>query len=335
MTAVNGPNGAGKSSLLHALVWALYGVTPDGVIRQAMRRQGSDGSPCRVIVEFEHDGQIVSVERGLKGRNDSAYMLVHINGVEQAKTPSTGTAYMLRLLGGLDSEGFMTAFVIRQKELDGLVKAKPAERRKLIERLAGIDRMSTAVKSAREEETEVKKRLELLPGDPDAVRAARAALEATQQVAGERWEAYEAATEMADARQAAQVAAQTLSDAMQDRVSIANLADRDVAAAERAHDLAGERAQATQRELDQTTTAAHGGTDADVAAAQAAYDTAAASLQTNKQAREGADRAVEAAHRDAAPRPPVQRACRPRPRHRRSCHPVRRPGCRPCRRLPG
>ena len=41
MTAINGANGSGKSSLTHGIVWALYGITPDGVPVKALRKQGS------------------------------------------------------------------------------------------------------------------------------------------------------------------------------------------------------------------------------------------------------------------------------------------------------
>lgn len=299
MTALNGPNGAGKSSLLVAMLWALYGVTPKGVQQAAMRRQGSEGV-CSVVVEFEFNNQMVKVERGLKGRKDAPYMLVHLAGREQAKTPSTGTAWMLRLFGGLDAEGFMTAFVIRQKELDGLVKAAPSERRKLIERLAGIDRMSTAVKSAREEESEVKKRLELLPGDPEAVREAREVLEAAQQHAVAAWDAYEETETAADAAVVDFTAAEAAATDMQQRLDAHTMAERAVVTAHHDLTMAQERTDAARRDIDQTSAAATGGSDADVTAAQTAHAQAQAALQSNQQAREGADRAVEAARVDAA-----------------------------------
>lgn len=301
MTAVNGPNGAGKSSLLCALLWAVYGVTPDGVPQSAMRRQGSEGQTCRVVAEFEHEGQIVTVERGLKGRNDSPYLIISVNGVEQAKgSIRAGTAWLVSLLGGLDAEGFMTAFVIRQKELDGLVKAKPAERRKLIERLAGIDRMSTAIKSAREEETEVKRRIEVLPGDPEALAEAKAALEEAQQNAIDLWETYEAAVEAETAAQQTFTAAEQAAVAMQARVDAHAEAKQRLSEANHTVALTKQRLDAAERDLGAVTAQAQGGTDAEVAAAQAAFDAATAAVQANRQAREGADRAVETARQDSA-----------------------------------
>lgn len=300
LTALNGPNGSGKSSLLAAMLWAMYGVTADGVPQSAMRRQGSEGA-CKVVVEFEINSQMVSIERGLKGRNDSPYLFITVNGFEQAKgSIKAGTAWLVNLLGGLDAEGFMTAFVIRQKELDGLVKAKPAERRKLIERLAGIDRMSTAVKSAREEESEVKKRLDLLPGDAEALRGARARLENAQQAAVESWETYEAAETQSTTAGEHLSATKAAATVMQQRVEAYTQAERSLNAARHAETLQAQAVAQFKRELDTTKQAAQGGTAEDVQAAQSRFDASSEAVRLNQQAREGADRAVEIARGDAA-----------------------------------
>lgn len=150
MTAINGPNGSGKSSLAtHALLWALYGITPDGVPVKAMRRQGST-EEVRASVTFRHDGQEVCVSRYLKGKNDTTIARIIVDGVEQTNISArTAASWVTRRLG-VDAEGFATAFVVRQKEVDALVRARPAERRALIERLAGIHHMSAALSQARE-----------------------------------------------------------------------------------------------------------------------------------------------------------------------------------------
>lgn len=150
MTAVNGPNGSGKSSLAtHALLWALYGVTPDGVPVRAMRKQGSAGE-VSATVRFRHEGQDVVVTRSLKGRNDTTVARILVDDVEQTNVSSRAASAWVTKRLGVDAEGFATAFVVKQKELDALVRARPAERRALVERLAGIEHMSIALAKARE-----------------------------------------------------------------------------------------------------------------------------------------------------------------------------------------
>lgn len=162
MTAINGANGMGKSTMVHALLWAIYGITPDGVPVKALRRQNSDGDVVANVI-IRHEGQTIEVTRSLRGRNDTTMATISLDGVEQTNISSkTATSWMQKRLN-LDAEAFLTAYVVRQKELDSLVKARPAERRKTIERLAGIERMSSALTLARQEARDAQKMLEALP----------------------------------------------------------------------------------------------------------------------------------------------------------------------------
>lgn len=153
LTAITGENGSGKSSILYAIIWAMYGVTPEGVNVKDLRKQGSTG-PVIAHVILQYNNQTISIERSLRGKNDSTIAKITLDGTEQTEISSrTATAWIIKQLG-LDAEAFTSAFVVQQKELDSLVKARPAERRKTIERLAGIERMSKAVEKARVETKE-------------------------------------------------------------------------------------------------------------------------------------------------------------------------------------
>jgi exonuclease SbcC len=166
MTAINGANGMGKSSVVHAVVWALYGVTPDGVRVSSLRRQDSEGD-AEVKVTLRHDGQVLIITRAIRGRNDTTVASIEVDGVEQTNVSSrTATNWIISRFG-LDAEAFLVAFVIRQKELDSLVRARPADRRKTIERLAGIERMSKALELTRAEARIVQKAFDSLPALPN------------------------------------------------------------------------------------------------------------------------------------------------------------------------
>lgn len=167
MTAINGANGMGKSSVVHGIVWALYGITPDGVRVSALRRQDSEGD-TEVKVTLRHDGQTIIVTRAIRGRNDTTVASIEVDGVEQTNVSSkTATNWIVNRFG-LDAEAFLTAFVVRQKELDSLVRARPAERRKTIERLAGIERMSKALELARTDARVAQKSYDALPPIQDS-----------------------------------------------------------------------------------------------------------------------------------------------------------------------
>jgi len=287
MTAISGGNGAGKSSLIHALLWALYGITPDGVAVRGLRKENTT-EPVMATVEFRHDDQTVVVTRSLRGKGNTTAASITVDGVAQtAVSARTATAWVEQRLG-LDSEGFLTAFVVRQKELDDLVTRRPADRRKTIERLAGIERMADAVKRARETARDHTNTLNAI-ADPEMTVAdaddkhSRAVAAHTDTVTA----AAEAATAAAEAATAAQETTAALTagdDALKAH-----------AAATQAHTLAVtklESAQTTQKRLNATVANA-----ADLPAAQNALQASEDALRAAQQLTAAAEHAHKTAQK--------------------------------------
>lgn len=174
VTGLSGANGAGKSSFLAAAIWALFGVRPDDVPTSGLRRQGSSvKDECSVSVLFRHGGQIIEVIRELRGKNNKTIMNVFVDGKEQTITTPTFAEQWIRDRLKIDASAFTTAFVVRQKELDSLVDARPAERRATIERLSGIEKMSAALKTARAEENTAKSEVSHMRGSEELVDQAQ------------------------------------------------------------------------------------------------------------------------------------------------------------------
>jgi DNA repair protein SbcC/Rad50 len=260
MTAINGSNGMGKSSIVHAIVWALYGVTPDGVRVGALRKQGSDGD-VEAKVTLRHDNQTVVVTRGLRGRNDTTIASISVDGIEQTNVSAkTATSWIISRLG-LDSEAFLVAFVVRQKELDSLVRARPADRRKTIERLAGIERMSAALEKARAAARAAARLLEALPPTVDP-EVAQKHLQACQDAHAQAIQDLAAATGAADlARQASQTATSAVT-AARESLQLATRADH-------ALELAQQALTAAEATVQRLTNAATGAQDLPSAQAEA------------------------------------------------------------------
>lgn len=174
ITGIFGQNGAGKTSILTAVMFALYGVRPKGINVTALRRIGSDKEECSVSVVFKHLGQQVEIIRELKGSANRVVVNIYVDGQAETVT-SVGAAdkWVTKRLG-IDAEGFLTAFVVRQKELDAFVQALPSERKKIIEKLAGVETINNALKAAREDEKDSRKTVDMLPGSQDQVDAAGA-----------------------------------------------------------------------------------------------------------------------------------------------------------------
>lgn len=183
VTGLSGLNGVGKSSFLEGMLWALFDIRGDRISVKNLRRIGADPSEeCFVAVVFEHEGNTIEVIRELRGKNARAIVNIYLDGIEQTHTSVKVANQWLRDRLKIDPDGFKTAFVVRQKELDSLVRALPSERRATIERLSGIEKLSIALKKARENENIQKREVSSLPGSEDAVIAADEAVESQKSV---------------------------------------------------------------------------------------------------------------------------------------------------------
>lgn len=180
LTTIVGPNGAGKSTLVSAaLFFALYGKAPVGVSLKDLRRQGTDFAtePTSVTVHLDVDGREVVVTRSMRGKNSTSMAEITVDGEVVTDTKSGASTALVEQLVG-PSEIFTTAFLVPQKALDSLVQARGADRRKLIERMAGVERLKAAVDEARSRAREAKAAHDALPMvGLDALRASEAETE--------------------------------------------------------------------------------------------------------------------------------------------------------------
>jgi DNA repair protein SbcC/Rad50 len=151
LTLIQGPNGAGKSSLISAAVlWCLFGESPDGVAIKELRRQGTlEGEATSVTVTIQADGREVTVYRALKGKNLTTIAEVTVDGVPMTDVKSGAATAFVEGLLGVDAVGFKTAYLVQQKSLDSLVRQTAASRKKTIERLSGVEKLAQAVEEAR------------------------------------------------------------------------------------------------------------------------------------------------------------------------------------------
>lgn len=174
LTGIVGQNGSGKSSFVDAILWCLYGYRPKDVNQASLRRRSSDPTKddTFVRVTFTHAGQTVEVFRTMKTKRHNVGAGVFLDGKEiTIATGGTAETWVTQRLG-MDAEGFKTAVVVPQKELDALVDARPAPRRAHIEKLAGIEDLNLAVKQAREQENTLSKQVKVLAGSVEDVEQA-------------------------------------------------------------------------------------------------------------------------------------------------------------------
>lgn len=174
ITGIFGPNGSGKTTFLAGTLFALFGTKPRNASVASLRRTNSGEEECSASVVFQHLGQTIEIIREIKASRNRIVVDIFVDGIP-ATHDSVGEAdkWIAQRLG-VDADGFLTAFIVRQKELDALVTAIPSVRKAIIEKLAGIDTINEALKKARKDENVAKTILEALPGSEKNIDEAEA-----------------------------------------------------------------------------------------------------------------------------------------------------------------
>ena len=185
-----GATGSGKSSLIDAMIFALYGSVPRYDNRTLIAPVISQGKVrARVRLDFEARGRTYSavrvVQRTTTGATTKEARLEESeNGASVktlAATESELSACVQNDVIGLGLDHFTKCVVLPQGEFAAFLRAKPGERKQLLERLLGLGLYERLRKAAnlrwREEENRVANlqwRLEsaLTHATPEAVREA-------------------------------------------------------------------------------------------------------------------------------------------------------------------
>jgi DNA repair protein SbcC/Rad50 len=300
ITGLSGANGVGKSSFLEGALWALYGEVPKDVSQASLRRQGSSTKDeCFVQVEFIHEGQKIIVTRSLQGKQGTAVLHTWLDGAEQTgPSVNVGQTWIKKRLG-IDAKGFTTAFVIKQKELDALVKAPAPERRATIERLSGVDRMSAALKAAREDASAAKKRIEGMPGSEDDVILAAETVEMQEFVVNSAMTEFtQAERDAEDAKTAFMEAREKAIEANQ-QYTLYKETESKVQVAENALTLAQAMLVEAQERLERAASAATANDSQEtIESAQEAYNVAQEEARVWKSAKADAEHKKTAKERD-------------------------------------
>ena len=156
LIAITGPTGAGKTTLLDALCVALYNKTPrlSGVGNQNpgnLLSQGKTEGFAEVLFEAKGRRYVVEwrIKRGSQGALKSEVKLVDgesgdlITDRLSSRGVSHGTSSMVvseavESILGLDFAAFNRSVMLAQGDFAAFLRAKPEERRKILEATTGI-----------------------------------------------------------------------------------------------------------------------------------------------------------------------------------------------------
>ncbi len=139
-----GHNGAGKSSVIDAITFALFEKHNRGVNANLIRYGASRAS---ITVDIEVRGRIFRISRTLipMTRQHLAELYEIKNGtlVRVSSGSRNVKDYLSRLLG-ITPDELLIAGIVRQGELESIINLRPAEARKLIDRLVGLEHFEEA-----------------------------------------------------------------------------------------------------------------------------------------------------------------------------------------------
>lgn len=187
LSVIVGPNGSGKSNIVDAISWVLGSQSPAALRSQQMDDVIFAGNPGRaalgraeVTLTFDNadrglplDLDEVAISRTLFRSGDSAY------AVNAAQTRLIDIAEMLSAAG----VGRHRHVIVSQGHIDAVLRAKPAERRAILEEAAGVSAYRVRKEKALRRLTDTEANLARLGDQLNEVRRALRPLERQAAVA--------------------------------------------------------------------------------------------------------------------------------------------------------
>ncbi len=162
ITGIVGPNGAGKSTILEGISWCLYGNRAARSGKEGIKRQmAADTDDCQVRLDFVLDGREYGLTRTIKGKSGRSEATLMRAGKIDAVSTREVDNFIIKLLG-LDLKGFSSSFFARQKELNALSDARPAQRKDHLAQMLGVGRLDTALGDLRNDIRGIRQKLEIL-----------------------------------------------------------------------------------------------------------------------------------------------------------------------------
>ncbi len=140
LTGILGRNGSGKSTIFSAVIFALYGDTR-GEKENIRYSNAADNATVEVELIFEIDQKSYKVVRQMRGRNLVAKAYLYDYKEKLLSEGSKDVTLEITKLLGLSKEAFVHTVFSSQKELTALSGLKNEDRKKIIRKLLGLEKI--------------------------------------------------------------------------------------------------------------------------------------------------------------------------------------------------
>jgi len=163
-----GRNGSGKSTVLQAILFALYGVYPQGTNADLIRK---GEQTAEIELEFEHAGEYYSIKRRIHRNRSAEALLVH-QGMGQATKQVTSVEREVTSILQTPREVFQNAVYVRQGEIAHIIDMTQSERKNLFDRIIGLHEYETAWQRCRDVENRLETMIKTAQSSIDALEPA-------------------------------------------------------------------------------------------------------------------------------------------------------------------
>jgi exonuclease SbcC len=160
LCGILGRNGRGKSTIFDGVFFALYGEYKGS--KELIPTAGSTGG-VKVELNFEIEGKSYTAIREFRGKALTAYATLKEGDESIVSGAREVTAAVTKLLG-MGKEAFLHTVFASQKELTALSSMKNDERKAMMRRLLGLEKIDKIEEMIREELRELNRELKSASG---------------------------------------------------------------------------------------------------------------------------------------------------------------------------
>ena len=140
LTGLLGKNGSGKSTIFEAIIFALYGESKTN--KELIKNSTASSKDIVVVkLQFNIDSKEYLVVRELRGKSLSTKANLYDSSKELIATSVKEVNKEIVKLIGMSKEAFANTVYASQKELTALSNLKSEERKKIIRKLLGLEKI--------------------------------------------------------------------------------------------------------------------------------------------------------------------------------------------------
>ncbi len=157
LIGIIGKNGSGKSTLFEAILFALYGEAKKRGNKDILRNADASTKEAVVVeLQFNYEDKQYKIVREFRGKAMSANAKLYKNG-ELTSSGAKEVTNAIVSLTKMSKDAFMHTLFASQKELASLSTLKNEDRKKMIRKLLGLEKIDFVEKELIERSRELKR----------------------------------------------------------------------------------------------------------------------------------------------------------------------------------